>query len=131
MMRGGAKSWGFLSILTDVMVVTSLTHHFQFEFEFDWLLNVTCNDISVIYVTAHRCAGGIKKNLDLRSGFQGHRHFVGFFSVPVQAQTQGHPFYGYSENLPHLVAFYDTLGIRRTYSRLKPPRGPITFKDHT
>ena len=22
---------------------------------------------------------------------------------------------------PHLVAFYDTLGIRRTYSRLKPP----------
>ena len=25
------------------------------------LLNVTCNDISVIYVTAHRCAGGPKK----------------------------------------------------------------------
>ena len=34
-------------------------------FEFDWLLNVTCNDISVIYVTAHRCAGGMKK-FDLR-----------------------------------------------------------------
>ena len=31
------------------------------------LFNVTINDISVIYVTAHRCAGGLKK-LDLRSG---------------------------------------------------------------
>ena len=25
---------------------------------------------------------------------------------------------------PHLVAFYDTLGRRRTYSRLKPPAFP-------
>ena len=25
---------------------------------------------------------------------------------------------------PNLVAFYDTLGTRRTYSRLKPPAGP-------
>ena len=36
--------------------------------ELDWLFNVTINDISVIYVTAHRCAGGLKKKLDLRSG---------------------------------------------------------------
>ena len=34
----------------------------------NWLFNVTINDISVIYVTAHRCAGGLKKKLDLRSG---------------------------------------------------------------
>ena len=34
----------------------------------EWLFNVTINDISVIYVTAHRCAGGLKKELDLRSG---------------------------------------------------------------
>ena len=54
------------------------------ESEWDWLFNVTCNDISIIhvYVTAHRCAGGLKKKP------------------------------------PHLVTFYDTLGIRRTYSRL-------------
>ena len=26
----------------------------------NWLFNVTINDISVIYVTAHRCAGGLK-----------------------------------------------------------------------
>ena len=36
----------------------------------NWLFNVTINDISVIYVTAHRCAGGLKKKLDLRSGSQ-------------------------------------------------------------
>ena len=34
----------------------------------DWLLNVTINDVSVIHVTAHRCVGGLKKTLDLRSG---------------------------------------------------------------
>ena len=56
------------------------------------LFNVTINDISVIYVTAHRCAGGLKKKLDLRSGSQHHRHFVGFFNVPVQTPTQDHPF---------------------------------------
>ena len=64
----------------------------SFEFEFDWLFNVTCNDISLIYVTANICAGGTKKKFDLRSGSQHHRHFVGFFYVPVQAQTWGHPF---------------------------------------
>ena len=59
----------------------------------NWLFNVTINDISVIYVTAHRCAGGLKKKLDLRSGSQRHRHFVGFFNVPAQAPTRGQPFY--------------------------------------
>ena len=34
----------------------------------------------------------------------------------------GPPFlYGDSDTPPNLVAFYDTLGIRMTYSRLKPP----------
>ena len=33
-----------------------------------WLHNGTIYGISVIYVTAHRCAGGLKKKLDLRSG---------------------------------------------------------------
>ena len=47
--------------------------------ELNWLFNVTINDISVIHVTAHRCAGGLKKKFDLRSGSQRHRHFVGFF----------------------------------------------------
>ena len=38
----------------------------QSEGEVNWLFNVIINDISVIYVTAHRCAGGLKKKLDLR-----------------------------------------------------------------
>ena len=41
------------------------------EREGDQLLNVTCNDIIVIYVTPHGCAGGMKK-FDLRSGSQRH-----------------------------------------------------------
>ena len=36
--------------------------------EVNWLFIVTIDDISVTYVTAHRCAGGPKKKLDLRSG---------------------------------------------------------------
>ena len=53
-----------------------------FEFEVNLLFNVTINDISVIYATAHRCAGGLKKKLDLRSGSQRHRHFVRSLTCP-------------------------------------------------
>ena len=66
--------------------------------EWYWFLNVTCNDILVINVTVHKCAGGLKK-FDLRSGSQRHRYFVGFFNVPVQAPTRGQPLYGYSKKL--------------------------------
>ena len=45
-----------------------------------------CDDTS-------RSAGELKKKLDLRSGSQRHRHFVGFFCVPVLAPTWGHSFY--------------------------------------
>ena len=63
------------------------------DFALNWLSNVTLNDISVIYLTAHRCTGGLKKKLDLWSGSQSHRHFVWFFNVPVQAPTRDQPFY--------------------------------------
>ena len=84
----------------------------------NWLFNVTINDISVIYVTAHRCAGGLKKKMDLRSGSQRHRHFVGFFNMPVQAPTRF--FKVIPTHRPISRHFYDTLGIRRTHSRLNP-----------
>ena len=46
----------------------------------------------------------------------------GSLTCPSYTDT-GPPFlYGDSDTPPHLVAFYDTLGIRRTYSRLKPRR---------
>ena len=41
------------------------------------------------------------KKLDLQSGSQRHRHFVGFFNVLVQAPTRGCPLYGYSKKLIH------------------------------
>ena len=38
-----------------------------------WLLNVTTNDIFqliyIVHATTHRCAGGLKKKFDLRSGW--------------------------------------------------------------
>ena len=43
---------------------------------------VTCNDISVIYVTAQTCRR-IEEEVLLRSGSQRHWHFAGFFNVPV------------------------------------------------
>ena len=90
----------------------------------NWLFNVTINDISVIYVTAHRCAGGLKKKLDLLSGSQRHRHFVGFFNVLVLAPTRDHPFYTV---IRHTAPFSRLLRSRWGYggahSRLNPP-GP-------
>ena len=68
--------------------------------EWGWLLHVICKDISVIYVTVHRCTGGLKKKFDIRSVSQRHIHFVGFFNVPVQALIRDQPFYGYSEKPP-------------------------------
>ena len=58
----------------------------------NWLFSVTCNEISAIYVTAHGCAGGLKK-WDIWSGSQRHTHFVGFFNVSVQTPRRGRPFY--------------------------------------
>ena len=43
----------------------------------------------------YMCPRGLfgRTAVDRQSGFQRHRHFVGLFDVPVQAQTQGQPFY--------------------------------------
>ena len=69
----------------------------------------------------HRCAGGLKKKLYLRSGSQRHRHFAGFFNVPILHRHGTNLFLQWFRHTSPLVAFYDTLGIRRMYSRLKPP----------
>ena len=66
----------------------------------------------------HRCAGGLKKKLYLRWGSQRHRRFVGFFNVYVLHRHGTTLFIRWIRH----NAFYDTLGIRRTYSRLKPRR---------
>ena len=92
------------------------------EWEWDWLLNVTCNDISVIYVKAHRCAGGLKKKIDQRWGFKCHRLFIELSKNRYWANLLK----VLPRNRPILVAFFYTHGDReerRTHSRLNPP-GP-------
>ena len=56
-------------------------------------------------MTAHRHAGGLKKKSNLWVGSQRHRHFVGFFNVPVQTPTRGQTFYGDSEKPHHFSHF--------------------------
>ena len=69
----------YKSFLTMAFAIRSpMQWRLSIRVELNLLFYVTINDISVIYVTAHRCAGGLKKKLDLRSGSQRHRHFVGF-----------------------------------------------------
>ena len=111
----------FTDLYTRLMTPAT-QYHSICEWEWDWLRNVICNEISVIAAHTCRCAGGLKKKLDVRSGSQRHRHFVGFFNVRARPSTDtGQIFlYGYSEKLSHFVAVYDTLGIRRTHSRLNP-----------
>ena len=84
------RSKFFFSLPANLCAVTYITEislHVTLSLvELNWLFNVTINNISVIFVTdvtAHRCAGGLEKKLDLRSGSQRHRHIVGFFNVPV------------------------------------------------
>ena len=55
------------------------------------------------------------------SGSQRHRHFAGFFNVPVLHRHGTYLFIRRFRHTVPLFAFYDTLGIRRTHSRLKPP----------
>ena len=71
------------------------------------------------YMWRHRCAGGLKKKLGRAP--EGIDISQGSLTCPSYTDT-GPPFsYGDSDIPPHLVAFYDTLGIRRTYCWLKPP----------
>ena len=74
---------------------------------------------------AHRCAGELKKKFDLQSGSKRHRHFAGFFNVPLQALTLVQPFYGYSEKPPHSVAFYDTHGDTEVTFSTSPTESPL------
>ena len=75
-------------------------------------------------MTAHRCAGGPKKKLDLRSGSQRHRHFVGFVNVPVLAPTRDQPFYTLiPTHRPISRLLRSRWGYRDAHSRLNPP-GP-------
>ena len=78
-----SKIWSRNEVLTTMPMTTCMLAVCQLRIKVHlknlrwgeyWLFNVTINDISVIHVMAHRCAGGMKKKLYLRSGSQRHRH---------------------------------------------------------
>ena len=73
-----------------------------------------------LYMWRHiiRCAGGLKKNLlYLWSGSQRHRHFTGFFNVPVQAPTRDHPI---QRNCPFCRLLQHTGDTEDVFSSLTP-----------
>ena len=82
---------------------------------------VTCNDISVIYVTAYRGSDGLKRSCSY--GRAPNAIDISQVSLTCSSYTDtGPPFiYGDYDTPPDLVVFFDTLGILKTYSRLKPP----------
>ena len=58
-------------------------------------------------------------------GLPRHRHFVGFFNVPVPSTDTGPTFlYGDSDTPPHLVAFYDHAGDTEVHILDINPPGP-------
>ena len=78
----------------DIFPLQKRCHHVKYAMEWE-LWNYMCilyvfvywrftshATIFPLYMWRHRCAGGLKK-LYLRSTSQRHRHFVGFFNVPV------------------------------------------------
>ena len=90
----------------------------------NWLLNLTFNNISVIYyLTAQRCEGGLKK-LDLRSG----SHAMGIwhvFNEPVQATTRRHLFT--VTNIPRNRSIHFSRLLRRIWGY----KGPIITLNQT
>ena len=86
-------------------------HSMHKKVKVNWFLTVTINYISVIHVTAQRCAGGTEEEVRPTVGLPCHTHFVGFFNVPVLAPTRDHPFFtGDFDTPPNLVALYDHAG---------------------
>ena len=96
-----------------------------------WLVfYVTFNDISVIYVTATDMQAYWRRSCTYMYGRGPNAIDISHCSLTCPSYTDKGPsfLYGDSDTPPHLVAFYDTLGRRRMYSRLKPPassRGSI------
>ena len=103
-------------------VQASMTENIQSnDSDSELLFNAATKDISVICVTAHWCASGLKKEAGPTVRLPRHRHFVVFFSVPVEAPTWSQPFYGKSDPFPPFQStFTMSMGILRTYFRLKP-----------
>ena len=85
-----------VTYMTEISSIVTLNNYFTHSCQIRWgELAVSRHNqryFSHTHVTAHRCAGGLKK-LDLRSSSQRHTHFAGIFNVPVQTSTRDNSFY--------------------------------------
>ena len=79
-----------------------------------------------VYMWRHRCAGELKKKLDLQSGSQCHRHFVGFLMCPSKHRHGANIFMVIRRNRHISVAFYDAHGdTEYLFSPLRREYPPI------
>ena len=86
------------------------------SFEFIGVLRYMQRYFSDNSMERHRCAGGLKEEVVPTVGLPTPYTFRRVFKRAPSYKDTGPPFlYGDSDTPPHLVAFYDTLGIRRTY----------------
>ena len=73
------------------------------------------------YISVYMCDGRPKKKPDLRSDSQRQRHFVGFCGLTCSSKHL------FRETSLFQSPLTTRIGIRRTYSRLKPPGSPRPF----
>ena len=91
---------------------------------FGLLVFYVTSTIFQLHMWRHRCAGGLKKKLYLRSGSQRHRHFVGFFNVPVPHRHGTNLFIRwFRHTAPFSRLLRSRWGYGGAHSRLNPP-GP-------
>ena len=108
----------FLSVLSTCTYVCTFSH-FQFIGFIGVLRHMQgyfshiCDNTDVQADWRRRCTCGRAPN--------GIYISQGSLTCPSYTDTVPPFLYGDSDTPPHLVAFYDTPGIRRTYSRLNPP----------
>ena len=84
---GSAVEWGEVNWLFYVIINVSQSYMWRHKCAGGLNLVYWCltshTTIFLSYKWRHRCAGRLTKKLYLRSGSQRHRHFAGFFNVPV------------------------------------------------
>ena len=97
--------------------------------EVNCLFNATINDISIMYVMALKmCRQDWRRKLYLRSDSQCHRHFVGFFNMPVQAPIRDQPFIRLFREIAPFSRLLRYAEDTEDFSHLKPPASPTGAK---
>ena len=97
--------------------------HYWCVSEWDWLFNVTFNDISVMWRHIYRCAGRPKKKLDLRSG--SHAIDISQVSrVRPSTYTTTNLFTVIQRNRPISIVFYDAHEDTEDLFSSLPPGSP-------